>query len=159
MSFFEKIGEHIGKVGQDVTAQTKKISDITQLNSSISEKEKRISALYLEIGQVYYEKHKADEMPPEEADKIAEINAISAEISEAREKIKCLKGIVKCKNCGAEILADATFCNACGTRVEHTPSVDETGEEGGCICPVCHEAVEAGNRFCRHCGARVDMNS
>lgn len=41
---------------------------------------------------------RTEENPQEEAEKIDEINAIAAEIAEAREKIKRLKGVIKCEN-------------------------------------------------------------
>ena len=102
MAFFEQIGKHLSDAGQNVAQQTKKLADVTQLNSTISEKQKKISQLFLAIGQSYYERHKTEENPQEEAEKIAEINAIAAEIAEAREKIKRLKGVIKCEKCGAE---------------------------------------------------------
>ena len=49
MAFFEQIGKHLSDAGQNVAQQTKKLADVTQLNSTISEKQKKISQLYLAI--------------------------------------------------------------------------------------------------------------
>ena len=155
MAFFEQIGKHLSDAGQNVAQQTKKLADVTQLNSTISEKQKKISQLYLAIGRSYYERHKTEENPQEEAEKIAEINAIAAEIAEAREKIKRLKGVIKCEKCGAEIPADAAFCNVCGNKINSADAA-ETELQQERICPVCHEKVDKGNFYCKHCGAKVD---
>lgn len=55
MSIFEKIGEKLSGAGQGVAQQVKNFADVARLNSIISEKEKQIAQLYIEIGQAYYE--------------------------------------------------------------------------------------------------------
>ena len=54
MSIFEKIGEKLSGAGQGVAQQVKNFADVARLNSIISEKEKQIAQLYIEIGQAYY---------------------------------------------------------------------------------------------------------
>ncbi len=154
MAFFEEIGKHLTGAGQNIAQQTKSIADVTKLNSAISEKEKKISQLLLLIGQSYYEKHKNDDNA-EELDKIAEIKALYSEIFTYREKIKQIKGVVKCKNCGADVPLTASFCNSCGAKVNsvETNSVNTDTE---CLCPACHAIVEKGNLFCTHCGAKIE---
>ena len=53
MSIFEKIGEKLSGAGQGVAQQVKNFADVARLNSIISEKEKQIAQLYIEIGQAY----------------------------------------------------------------------------------------------------------
>lgn len=55
-----KIGEKLSGAGQGVAQQVKNFADVARLNSIISEKEKQIAQLYIEIGQAYYEHHKID---------------------------------------------------------------------------------------------------
>lgn len=110
MAFFEQIGKRLTDVGQNVAQQTKDLADITKLNSEISNKEKKVSQLFLLIGQSYYERHKSDDTA-EEFEKIAEINALYVEILANREKVKQIKGVVKCENCGADVPLNAAFCN------------------------------------------------
>ena len=117
MAFFEQLGKRLTDAGQNVAQQTKNLADVTQLNSAISDREKKISQLYLNIGQLYYEKHKGDSTA-EHQEIIGEINALYAEIAQNREKIKQIKGVVKCSKCGADVPLNAAFCNACGTKIE-----------------------------------------
>lgn len=157
MAFLEQMGKRLSDAGQNVAQQTKKLADVTQLNSAISDKEKKISQLFLAIGQSYYERHK-DDSAAEELESITEINSLYAEISENREKIKQIKGIIKCENCGADVPVSAAFCNACGTKVNRTEVLNESAEDKK-ICPACHVAVEKDNLFCNHCGAKLESTN
>ena len=116
MSIFEKIGEKLSGAGQGVAQQVKNFADVARLNSIISEKEKQIAQLYIEIGQAYYEHHKIDPQG-EEIERIQKISSLNAEILECKENIKQIKGVTKCPNCGADVSLDAAFCNACGTKI------------------------------------------
>ena len=154
MAFFEQLGKRLTDAGQNVAQQTQKFADVTRLNSTISENEKKISHLFLVIGQSYYEKHKNDSVA-EELEKIAEVNTLYSEIAVNREKIKQIKGVVKCENCGADVPLNASFCNACGTKVNRN-DVPNVSTEFECLCPACHAVVEKGNLFCNHCGAKIE---
>jgi len=48
-----------------------------------------------------------------------------------------------CKNCSAEIPADAKFCPQCGADMQQTGTVK---------CPECSTANPAGAKFCKKCG-------
>lgn len=154
MAFFEQIGKHITEAGQNVSQQTKKMTEITRLNSMISEKEKKISELYGKIGEVYYEAHKSDTDLPEQA-LIDEVNTLQAELAQCAEKVKTLKGIMKCPNCGADIPADAAFCSVCGQKIaqEEAPKPEQPEQK---TCPVCGQPLKEGNMFCMHCGTKIE---
>lgn len=154
MAFFEQIGKKLTDAGQNVAQQTKDLADVTKLNNAISNSEKKISQLFLMVGQSYYERHKADGTA-EEKEKIDAINDLYAEIMENREKIRLIKGTAKCENCGAEVPNHAAFCNVCGAKVTYTENADQNIEVGR-RCPVCHAIAEKENLFCNHCGARLE---
>lgn len=157
MAFFEQIGKRLTDAGQNVAQQTKDLAEVAKLNAAISDCEKKISQTLLQIGQSYYERHKSDGTA-EEAEKIAQINTLYAGILANREKIKQIKGVVKCENCGADVPLNATFCNACGAKVNRTEAARENAEEGR-VCPNCHAAVEKGNAFCRRCGTKIESTN
>ena len=154
MAFFEQLGKRLTDTGQNVARQTKNLADVTQLNSAIADKEKKISQLMLSIGQSYYERHKDDETA-EEPEKMDAIRTLYEEIAENREKIKQIKGVVQCGNCGAEVPADAMFCSACGAKVETGADSAEEPEPGR-RCPNCHAVVADGDLFCNRCGTRME---
>ena len=102
MAFFEQLGKRLSDAGQNVAQQTKNLADVSQLNSENGEKEKQIKRLIFELGKAYYESHKRD-FDAENVEIIGEINTLYREIHDNHEKIKQIKGIVKCDNCGADV--------------------------------------------------------
>ena len=117
MEFFEQLGKKISSTSQSAVQKTKDFADTTKLNSAISDKEKKISSLCLSLGQAYYEDHK-EETTSRYSETIKQINDLYAEINENKEKIKQIKGIVKCPKCGADVETDDSFCSVCGTKVD-----------------------------------------
>lgn len=55
------------------------------------------------------------------------------------------ENIVHCAGCGAELAANAKFCNACGEAVRQAPT----------NCPVCNALLAPGSKFCNACGAKM----
>ena len=151
----EQLGKRLTDAGQSVAQQSKNFADVTQLNSSISDKEKKISQLYLNLGQLYYEGHKED-LSAEHREILDLINTLYTEIAQHREKIKQIKGVVKCPHCGADVPLNASFCNACGAEIERNESVSEK-DEAQRYCAICHAAVHAEDSFCNNCGAKIDQ--
>lgn len=155
MAFFEQLGKKISDAGQGVAQQTKNLADIAKLNNMVSGKEKRIAALYSEIGKAYYESHKNDAVAEEKAG-ISEINTLFAEIEQHRDEISRIKGIKKCPNCGADVASGSAFCNSCGQALaQDEPAPAPTD---GKVCKSCGAAVPDGNLFCNNCGARLEAN-
>lgn len=156
MDFFEQIGKKISIAGQNVAQQTKNFADVSQLNSAISEKQKKISQLFLNIGQTYYEMHKEDPSS-EHREIMTEISTLYSEIAQNQEKIKQIKGVVKCPQCGADVPVNASFCNACGARIEQESTVDVKNETQN-YCPVCHAVAEPEDLYCNNCGAKIEKS-
>lgn len=154
MDLFEQIGKRLTDVGQNVAQQTKNLADVTQLNSAISDKEKKISQLYLSVGQQYYEGYKEGRFS-EYQDIVEEIDALYAEIAQNRERIKQIKGVVKCPKCGADVPLNAAFCNACGTKMERENDVSENSGAQR-YCSVCHAVIGPEDSYCNRCGAKVE---
>ncbi len=155
MAFFEQIGKRLTDAGQGVAQQTKNFTDVTRLNGTISEKERKISQLYASIGESYYERHRRDSTS-EELQKIEEINTLFAEIAQCREEIKQIKGTVKCPDCGAEVALNSSFCNSCGAKISQDIEATESVAAETRICPNCHVAVKKDNLFCNHCGTKLE---
>lgn len=153
MAFFEQLGKRLTDAGQNVAQQTKNLADITQLNGAISDKEKRISQLFMSIGQAYYEGHRQDPAA-ENREAIGEIDALYAEIAQNREKIKQIKGVTKCPSCGADVPLSAAFCNACGAKIGREAPVVQA-DDGQRRCPVCNTPVSGDDMFCGNCGAKM----
>lgn len=145
------------RAAHTVAQQTRELAEVNRLNKGISDKERKISQLFLMMGQSYFERHKNDDTA-EELERIEEIKALNAEILVNREKIKQIKGVVKCASCGADVPLNAAFCNACGAKVNRAEHMTDNSEEV-CICPNCQAVVEKGNLFCSRCGAKTEYTN
>ncbi|MBQ9833391.1 MAG: hypothetical protein IJO48_06645 [Clostridia bacterium] len=154
MSFFEQIGRKISDAGHGVAQKTQNLTEIAKLNSRISEKEKQIDALYLEIGKAYYEKNKTD-VNALNYDKISMVNNLTAEIAQCREDIKQIKGVEKCPRCGADVVANSAFCNSCGVQMSHGWKNEQPAAPAVRVCQNCNQPAKEGDLFCNCCGTRL----
>ena len=152
MSFFDNIGSKASAAGQAAAEKARNFAEVNRLNGVISDHEKRISRLYFEIGQSYYERHK-DDPEAEELERIAEITDTNEKIAVCRNQIKTLKGVEKCPNCGADVQNGSQFCNKCGTRMP--PASMKTAPKAGLTCPTCGAELESDAAFCFNCGTKL----
>ena len=125
MAFLNNLGKKIGDAAEAASDKAKELAEITKLNSSISSEQKKIEALYAEIGKIIFESEKGN---PESA-VAGQCDAIIAgqnTIEELTEKVNSIKGGGQasagtgkkfCGNCGAEISETMKFCGSCGSPV------------------------------------------
>ena len=155
MAFFEDLGKKITQTGQGVVQKTKDTAEVIKLNGMISDEERRINALYVQIGQKYVELH-ATACEPAMAGFVREIKEAQARIAEHSEQVKRLKGIARCPHCGGDVPYGAPFCSSCGGRME-TMSQQSTGVDPSVRrCSSCGMPLADGCAFCTHCGTRVE---
>ena len=152
MSFFDNIGSKASAAGQAAAEKARNFAEVNRLSGVISDHEKRISRLYFEIGQSYYERHK-DDPEAEELERIAAITDTNEKIAVCRNQIKTLKGVEKCPNCGADVQNGSQFCNNCGTRMP--PASMKTAPKAGLTCPTCGTELESDAAFCFNCGTKL----
>lgn len=152
MSFLDDLGKTITNKSQDVAKKAKDITEVTRLNSQISSERKIIDSCYLEIGKLYYQRHQES---PEQcfAEYIEKIHQSERNIEQWNEEIVRIKKLRKCVNCGADIPADALFCNVCGAKNELPSSAP--AQSGGDFCPKCGTSIGADAVFCPNCGTKV----
>ena len=143
------IGKKISQAGQNVLRGTKDLADTTKMNSIVTEEQRKLGNVFMQIGHRYYERHVND--PDEElADLCAGVTASLEKIASLREEISRIKGVRKCPQCGAEVSVTFVFCGACGWKAAQ-------GEPGGRpdACPNCGAALKDGAAFCTECGQRL----
>ena len=149
MAFFDRVSRQITATGQNVSQQAKNLAEITKLNGQASSIDKELSERYQALGQAYYERHKNDPTA-ELSNMINEIAALNADLAQIKERVKQIKGIEKCPQCGADVPRDAAFCSACGYKMIAKPSA------GKQFCVHCGTELEIGSLFCTNCGMRVN---
>ena len=132
----------------DIMQKTKGTAEIMKLNSAISDEEKRIQNLYLEIGMKYFELHADDSEAALEA-AVQGIKDAHEKMEDYNEQIKRLKGIVRCAVCGGEVPYGAPFCSSCGSKMINETTVAPTAESNVPHCTNCGAVLADGIAFCR----------
>lgn len=137
-----------------VIQKAKDTTDNLKLSSMISDEEKKINQLSLEIGQLYFQLH-ADSCEPPFEIRINAIKDAKAKIAQYSEEIKRLKGVTNCPQCGAQLPYDTAFCSACGHKMEQKPPV-QTVNSNQITCTKCGAVLPENAMFCTNCGAKVE---
>lgn len=155
MAFLDNLGKKVTEAGQKTIQKTKELSEISKLNSIISDEEKRINNFYSQIGKLYISLHH-DDCEEDFSGMISMIDESETKIKEYQKEILNIKGVQHCEKCGAEIQRDAAFCSSCGTT---TPKIQLIDMDEFVKCGDCGELVKRGMRFCTSCGKPMEICS
>lgn len=139
----------------DIMQKTKDTAETMKLNGAISDEEKRIQALYLEIGKKYFELH-GDDFEPALEEEVLSIKEANTKIADYNEQIKRLKGIVRCSVCGGEVPYGAPFCSSCGSKMMNENTVEPAAESNVRRCRNCGVPLTDGVAFCTNCGTKAE---
>lgn len=148
MAFFDDLGKRASMTTARAMAKAQEISEISKINASISEEEKKVNAAYYQIGKLYVSLH-GEEGEENFSSLVATVVECEKKISAYRDQINVIKGVQRCEKCGAEVMIGAAFCNTCGTplpKAENIPSNDSVK------CNSCGATNKTGDRFCTSCG-------
>lgn len=151
MSFLDNIGKKASEASVKAIQKTKDLSDMTRINSMISEEEKKMEKGYSQIGRRYVSMY-AQECGEEFQPLVQSIIESEERINGWRKQVQDIKGIQCCTNCGAEVAKGAAFCSSCGSVM---PKVQEPDEISGIRCKGCGAPLKQGVRFCTSCGMPV----
>ena len=151
MAFFDEMKHKVTQVGQSAAKSAKDFSEVTRLNSEISDAESRINQLYNRIGYEVYCAYSANPLP-EVKELIEQINGLHETIEDRRAQIQAINAASRCPNCGAKIRPDMAFCSNCGA---HLVQPEQPKAAASAFCSNCGAPLAAGAAFCTGCGARV----
>ncbi len=154
MPFFDDLSRKISKASQTAIQKTKDMADIAKTNSVISDEEKNIENLYYQIGKLYVANHPNDYEKSLET-MIFSIRESEQKIETYRRQIQDIKGVIRCEKCGAEVPANAAFCNSCGAPI---PKPQVTVDPNMIHCANCGALVAKGMKFCTSCGSPVEAS-
>lgn len=148
MAFWDNFEKKATDATANVMSKVKGVSDITRLNSMVTEEENRIKDIYFKIGQTYVELHGQDN-DPGFSGLLNALKASQLKIEKYKQEIMDIKGVQKCERCGAEVQNGASFCMSCGAPI---PKVQPQPVNTGRICKKCGAQVAPTARFCTSCG-------
>ncbi len=148
MTFFDNFGEKVSEATAKARQKAQEFSEISRINSIISEEEKKINATYYQIGKLYVSVHGSD---GEESfsGMVATVLEGEQKINDYRKQIQDIKGVQRCEKCGAEVARGVSFCSSCGAAM---PKVENSLPDDVIRCESCGTMVKRGMRFCTSCG-------
>lgn len=151
MDFFTDLGNKITNTGKSVADKAKDLTELTKLNAKMVSEENKLSKAYGEIGKLYYTQSQGelDEVYEEYAEAA---KAALSEIAVLKERIKTLKGVRVCVQCGKEIGKNDLYCSSCGAKNEPEEPEAKTIDQ---ICPVCKSLVPMDVVYCPTCGEKL----
>ena len=176
MAFWSDLGKKISDTTQSVVEKTKTSTDTLRLNGLISDEERNVQRIYVEIGKKYMELHGADG-DPDFAGLMQEYQTSKANMEEYRSQIRRNKHLLICAGCGAEIPETVLYCTRCGAenpvgkrlaeeqrqREEAERAAREADLQAAAVpptepqpefCARCGQPRTAGAMFCTFCGAQ-----
>jgi len=152
MSIFEGLGKKLTQTGQEAAQKAKNAAESVRLSGMISDEEKRINNVFLQMGKMYFDTY-GENPEPAFAQFITDINDARARIVTHSEQIKVLKGIADCTNCGAQVAHGSPFCSSCGSAMK-TPA-----PAGSSNCTNCGAVIAPGMAFCTGCGNKIEAEA
>ena len=114
MSFLDQLGKMVTPPAASPTAALPPY--LADLNQSINGIHGKISDMFFELGQAYYERYVNDQQTEFE-DRMAAIRAAYAEIAQYQSLADDVGARKRCPNCGAQLMNGAAFCSSCGARL------------------------------------------
>lgn len=109
----------------------------------------RISDLFRELGQVYYEGH-ADDHQTEYEKELSALREVYAEVARCQQQADEIAARKRCAVCGAQLVDGSLFCNFCGVKLMDLPA--STVVQSQRICPKCQTVLHPDDMFCTSCG-------
>ncbi len=148
MAFFDNLGKKASEATAKAIQKAQELSEISRVNSLISEEEKKINATYYQIGKLYVSVHGSD---GEEnfSGMVAAVLESEQKINDYRKQIQNIKGVQRCEKCGAEVARGVAFCSSCGAPM---PKAENPLPYDVIRCESCGTMVKRGMRFCTSCG-------
>ena len=122
-------------------------ADLRQLQSDIVAEDRYQADLCYQIGRKYLELHQ--EEPEEEYAEFVRLFKESAERRDAMiQRIRDIKGLVVCPECGAEMPKTIGFCTNCGAKMPYIEPPAPVGR----FCVNCGNKLAENAKFCPKCG-------
>ena len=112
---FEDMKNKIVSAGKEVGDKAKEASSTAKIRLDIRSKEDFLQKQYAELGKLYYEAHKEEEVPEQEC--FASIAQTLGEIQALKDEILVTQGAVICPQCGAKQPKEHTYCHKCGAHL------------------------------------------
>lgn len=125
-----KILQRLKDGASKATEKAQNVVEINKMNSQIAEIERQKNAYFKEMGKVFYEGYRSQDMSIAEKEmvELAQLcDGLQEEVITLRNRIAVLKNERLCE-CGRVVGLDANFCPYCGNKLEKLPQTERQFE-------------------------------
>lgn len=158
-NFFENFKRNASDAADKAVKKTNELTTIAKLNVNVKTAESKLSAVYEEIGRMFYNAERTGlDCTGDIADRIMQADKLKADIASYKNEIAKLRKVVVCEGCGEEIADEYTFCPKCGMKqIKPEPEIEVEYE---CCCDEeqcdCDGECDCGGNC--HCGGECDCD-
>ncbi len=119
MGMFDNIINETKRAARNVGKKTNELFEITKVNMDINSVDDKMTSIYSEIGKIYYQAVKKEEVQASEEvmEKAALIDELLSKKEELLERAAALKNEQRCSSCGASNPNSSTYCSSCGKEL------------------------------------------
>ncbi len=115
---FDDVKRVLQSTASKVMKKTGEVYDYTKLSISVSGIKNDIDELYKQIGKAVYTHFTDDDFSIDDISSLCEaVELKKAELEAVSEKLAELKNVTLCKECGASVNNESTFCAKCGAKL------------------------------------------
>lgn len=142
MTFFDDIKRTATDAADKAVKKTNQLAAIAKLNINIKTSEAKLSAIYEEIGRLFYTAERSGKDHTEEITAyIMKADDVNSDIVSYKAELAKAKKVTICDGCGNEISNDAAFCSYCGKKLKKCdePDVEEETAAEKCNCDFSSE--------------------
>ena len=126
-------------------------NEMKKIDIGMDQVENMIRNNIYEIGRLFYDTNKDDDVDAGYKKLMDDIRQLEAEKKGLqKEKLK-LQGLMQCEYCNSIIAYGSTFCNYCGQKMEI-----DTNLEKKKLCPFCGTLLNEEAVFCLSCGKQIE---
>lgn len=112
----KKVGEKVSDFTQTAVVKGKELTETAKIMLAVRSAKDKIKTAQVCIGQ-YVAENRLLQDDPTVAALYEEIDGYTAEIAEGEQRIRNIRGQVKCPGCGAVLPLHQLYCDKCGTKV------------------------------------------
>jgi len=114
-----------GKFTKSVAGKTGNLVDVTKLNLTLNDTERKITDIQRKIGELVYEKYSDGSLSTSDFDELCgEIDEFRAEQESIKAQIAALKKSIPCSVCGTNNEKGNEFCAKCGAKLKKADDDD-----------------------------------
>ncbi len=121
---WDTLGKRLSQLGEDTKNSVHKLSESVQMNSRLSEANRKLQDQYAAIGKLVLDRFEED-VPEELEEAFTAVRQAKETVEELEKQIRRRKGVTICPECGRQVAVGEKFCGQCGAKLPEEPEEEQ----------------------------------